>query len=477
MRTLLLLVGLLLCGCAKDAATPPTAGPSGPTSGYYTVVFDLASSGAVASDVTAAHVGDERALDVAAVDATHLSMTVQGHASAGPVDLVLTTAGGERVLKAAFTYKAPADPRFAVVVALGASLTQGVQRGVPSFHGTLMGPAAQIARQLGAYFPLPLVVKDLFPGIEPKDIAAPPDCLAPDVEKLVADQSSSVFPKLQDPETNKLSYAAARVDPDIDVHDLAVGGARIADVLRGPKADNLAGNFVSHLVYDPFGEFLSPVTESQIVRLEALKPTLIISTDLFANDVVGGILDSDTIDLAKATPEDALFADIAAAVARLAATKAEVFLANCPRPSTLPATADKRHRMISAGQAAADVDASIASIDALGVKANDVLATEAAKFPNVHIVDLYGGAQLMAQAGVDVGGVHLTSGKLGGLLGLDGVHFTDTGYALLANLFVVAINGALGTSVPQIDLSVVFATDEESPAKLEAAGLHPSECQ
>ena len=57
---------------------------------------------------------------------------MQGGASPGPVDVTLTTARGATTLAAAFTYDEPLDPRFKTVVAFGASLTQGVQNGVPS---------------------------------------------------------------------------------------------------------------------------------------------------------------------------------------------------------------------------------------------------------------------------------------------------------------------------------------------------------
>jgi hypothetical protein len=57
------------------------------------------------------------------------------------------------------------------------------------------------------------------------------------------------------------------------------------------------------------------------------------------------------------------------------------------------------------------------------------------------------------------------------LLGFDGVHFTDTGYALFANLFIDAINQSLGTKVPQIDMAAIVAADAGLPAAILAAGL------
>lgn len=83
----------------------------------------------------------------------------------------------------------------------------------------------------------------------------------------------------------------------------------------------------------------------------------------------------------------------------------------------------------------------------------------------------------LAESGIDVGGQHLTTGKFGGLLSFDGVHFTDIGYAMLANLFVDTLNDVLATAVPPLDLGRVIESDAGSPASIAAAGLDVSLCQ
>ena len=55
-------------------------------------------------------------------------------------------------------------------MALGASLTQGVQGGVPTQHGQLHSPPRYLSVQTGAYLPLPLMVDGLFPTIDAEDI-------------------------------------------------------------------------------------------------------------------------------------------------------------------------------------------------------------------------------------------------------------------------------------------------------------------
>jgi len=63
------------------------------------------------------------------------------------------------------------------------------------------------------------------------------------------------------------------------------------------------------------------------------------------------------------------------------------------------------------------------------------------------------------QNGVDVGSIHLTTNYLGGIFGLDGVHPTNTGHALIAAAFIQAINAKYGTSLPLPDVAGIAAAD------------------
>ena len=58
-----------------------------------------------------------------------------------------------------------------------------------------------------------------------------------------------------------------------------------------------------------------------------------------------------------------------------------------------------------------------------------------------------------------LGFVHPTaSGNAqGGILSFDGIHPSNTGYALIAYAFINAINEAYGTSIPQVDLQAAYA--------------------
>ena len=174
------------------------------------------------------------------------------------------------------------------------------------------------------------------------------------------------------------------------------------------------------------------------------------------------------------TALESLEADMDELLERLVATGAQIFLATLPRPSLLPATETKRRQMIEAGKDPAPL---IAAVDEHGLAANEALRQKAAAYPSVHIVDLEKLVADVESDGLEVAGQKLGVQKFGGLLGLDGVHFADTGYGFMANAFIGAINEALGTTVPLVPLGPVLAADIEAPAALAAAGLDAAACK
>jgi hypothetical protein len=56
---------------------------------------------------------------------------------------------------------------------------------------------------------------------------------------------------------------------------------------------------------------------------------------------------------------------------------------------------------------------------------------------------------------------HLTAEMFGGLFSLDGIHPTNTGYTILANATILAINGALSKNqpIPEVNVDAVAAVD------------------
>ncbi len=477
---LTLVAGLGAIACDGDgpiAPAVPRAEPAeGASTGYVTLDLVLPAD-LPAAEVEGVWVGPRRALLPEVLAPDRVRVLVQGSPTPGPAEVVVETAAGPRSLGPIYSYRPPLDPRFERVVAFGASLTQGVQGGVPAFDNATQGPAALVARQLGADLPLPLLVPDLFAGITPALIGPPPACAIPQVTDVVATQTADLLPRLQPEGGGTLTGRPARLDPDLAPHNLAVGGSQLRHHVHG--ADTLGTRVVARLVYSPDGRLLGPVDEVPLSLLVALSPTLVISTDLFDNDLAAPLILTDDLDPASATALDELAADLDLLLPTLAETGAVSFLGNMPRPSLLPATYELKARLVEAAEAAgedpaaaaAEADDRIAAIDAHAVAANALLAERAAGFPTVHVVDVAGAVAALEATGLVVGEHTLTVHKFGGLLGLDGIHFTDAGYGFLANLFIDAINAELGTTAPRLDLAPIVAADPERADRLAAAGL------
>lgn len=481
---------------AADAMTPPeetslSVSPSqGAQAGYYEVTLALDEAGIDPATVTEVLVGPHKAI-LPRVEGDALVVMVQGAPTAGPVDVRIDHAGGAAVAREAFTYTPPLDPRFERLFAVGASLGRGVQGGSPNLHGALVAPGALLAQQLGAYFPLPLPVEGLFPVIGPSDIGAPPACEIPDVAEFISDSIQDVIPSLISPDGTMVGYQYARLDPDIAVQNLAVGNSSVADVARGP--DEFLDHFLSHLVYEPYGMVGDPVVQGQLDIVEAGDPTIIISVDLFGNDIIGAFVgDAERIRPERITEEEEFQMWLEVAIRRMAETGAEVFLADLPRASLLPGAREKRRATIALARveamandedpdaaalaAAEETDALITEIDALTERYNEHLRREAANYDNVTVVPLADEVTRIEQEGLPSDGLTLTTEKFGGLLGVDGIHFTDTGYAMVTNVFIDAINAKLGTDAPPLSLDDITATDAQSPRALQEAGLPVDQC-
>jgi phospholipase/lecithinase/hemolysin len=91
--------------------------------------------------------------------------------------------------------------------------------------------------------------------------------------------------------------------------------------------------------------------------------------------------------------------------------------------------------------------ATILEIKALVLAYNAIIEVEAA-INGATVVDIYSYVNSLAANGVVVNGKKLTTVFGGGLFSADGVHPTNTGYALIANEFIKTMNRSLGTNVP-----------------------------
>lgn len=100
----------------------------------------------------------------------------------------------------------------------------------------------------------------------------------------------------------------------------------------------------------------------------------------------------------------------------------------------------------------------IAAVQSTISQYNAAIAQQTTAFNGI-LVDVNTYITGLSQTGITINGYNATTGFLGGLFSLDGVHPTNTGYALIANQFISAINTGLKTTYAPVDVSAVAAAD------------------
>jgi lysophospholipase L1-like esterase len=105
------------------------------------------------------------------------------------------------------------------------------------------------------------------------------------------------------------------------------------------------------------------------------------------------------------------------------------------------------------------VTATEASLARQGIQQlNTIIAVQTALHGAVP-VDLFSLFDSIYKNGYPVENVTLTADFLGGLFSLDGLHPSNTGYAIMANEFIKGINGALGTKYRLANVGVIARRD------------------
>lgn len=463
-----LLALLSLPACTGNAPPTATLSPaSGSSAGGYTV--EVTWDGPLPDRVT---LGGVRAFVVGEHDGG-FTIEVQGAPTPGPADLVLTVDGAPVTAAGAFTYAAPLDPVFDRMIGFGASIGAGVQSGGLTAATAKQSSLARLAGLAGAYFGLPQVADPYLPPLSPSEVGE--GCDLPSYDDHSTDAFLDLMEAMQTG-SGELDWSVGRRDVDVPLRNLAIPGAGLEEQANGPAGSDIGGFFFAHLLHEPEGALTDPLTYTQLELAVAAEPTLVIGVDLLGNDVIDALLEPDGLAPEQVRPLEATRPSLAAIVDGLAGTGAWVFLADLPRPSILPLAWDAANRSRELGASEDEIAAMLAEIDAAAAAYNAALAEEAAGYDNVVLVPLSAATESLAAAGYTVDGTTVTTAPLGGLVGLDGVHFTATGNALLANVLAETIDETLGTSLPRVDVAAVLAEDPTSPAALAAAGVDLSEC-
>lgn len=464
MRVVVIAV-VLVAGCAGDSGPALTAAPDhAPEFGYLDVTFsgDLASLG----DLSSVTVGGVPAYDLRATP-TSLTVTVQGAPEPGFAEVVVVGSRGRADHHQIFRYDPPAAGVPRTWAVFGASLSQGTQSAGIDEHTQLLGVMGQVARAAGVYLPLPIFDPSLAPPLHASDFN--PDCSQKPGTGLDA---AKLVHQLTDPTTGLLDLRRGRLTPELVTRNFAIGGSTIDETLHGGSGSvGLLEHVVEAPDSDP-GDVFSPLDESQIDRLEKLDPDVALCSDLLANDLDPAVLQSDDLHPELITPLSQAQPELEEIMQRLGQLHGQYFIANLPSFSFLPQVGELEARRIAAGEdTQQSFQAKVAMIDQITDQYDQALAQAMAPHPNLHLVDFRGRVEDVAANGLVAGGERCTVAKFGGLLSFDDLHFTDTGYASYANLFLSDLDAALGLSLPMVDLDQVHASDEAAPSKLRSDGF------
>ncbi len=395
---------------------------------------------------------------------TSVTVTLQGAPAPGRYDIVIRGSRGLTIQHNLFTYDPPPAGVPLKWMAFGASFTQGTESNGIDPHTQVFGVSGQIAKAARIFLGLPLFNPQVTPPLRTSDFY--PDCTQIPGTGAGADTLQTVATS---PYTGFFDLRYARLDWTMKNRNVAVGGAKVSDILDGVHG-NIA--LLAHIVNDPdidYSDSISAETTSMIDRVEALDPDIGFTTDLLGNDLDEAVTQDNDLDPTLITPIDQVAPLLQTMMQRLGKLHGQYFIANMPSLTFVPHVVALRKALVDAGKDTTAFDAKVAQIDAATDVYNQALTDAMAPYPNLHIVDF---KQYVAdvRGGVTVGGEQLTVGHWGGMISLDDLHLTDTGYALYAQKFIDAINAVEHTQIPAVDVEAVHAQDALAPAKTRAAG-------
>ncbi len=367
-------------------------------------------------------------------------------------------------------------PGFTTTVVIGDSLSAGFQNGSLLDSQQPNGWASLVAKQANFSLALPLIASPGVPAVlELASLGPPP----------VIQQAGGI--------------SLGRVDPLTQPYDLAVPGHLLNDVIN--TAPVLVPTSDEELITDLVLGFPLGDTKSQMNKAIELNPTAIFvwagNDDALQADESGS--PSSMTPVATFTQE---FTQLLGTLH--SQTKATLIVANIPDVTEIPyltpaatvITTVATETGLTQAQVAADlgladgdlvnatgeseVETAITQIEhgqtptpltdsgfltALEItqvqttidQYNSAISQQVAAVGGI-LVDIHSYFQTL-QSGITINNYHATTGFLGGLFSLDGVHPTNTGYALLANQFIGALNSSAKTNIPVVNISAVAAAD------------------
>jgi lysophospholipase L1-like esterase len=367
-------------------------------------------------------------------------------------------------------------PGFTTTVVIGDSLSAGFMNGSLLDSQQPNGWASLVAKQANFSLALPLIAS---PGV-------------PAVLQLVSPGPPPVIQQA-------FGISLGRTNPITQPYDLAVPGHMLNDVINTapvlvPTSDE---EVITNLVLGlPLGD-----TKSQMNEAIALNPTAIfvwagnddalqadesgspssmtpvatfaqeftqllstLHSQTKATLIVGNI--PDVTEIPYLTPAATVIATVATDTGlSQAQVAAELGIANGDLVNaTGESEVETAIGQIKQGKTPTPLTASgfltaaaVAQVQATVNAYNSAITQEVTAVGGI-LVDIHSYFQTL-QSGITINNYKATTGFLGGLFSLDGVHPTNTGYALIANQYIDTLNSTANTNIAQVNVSTVAAAD------------------
>jgi len=306
---------------------------------------------------------------------------------------------------------------------------------------------------------------------------------------------STTFPPVVEQSSGTTS---GRDNGDQQATDLAVPGHKLHDLIH--RAPTLLPSTDEDIITNLVLGYPAGNTNTQLEEAVALKPATVFlwigNNDALVAD------DAGTPD--EMTSLTSFTADYAQLMTTLKGTGAHLVVANIPDVTLLPyltsATTVINYVVSKTGMSAADVGMALGladgdlvnphglddveselsslqvggsltplgdgdvltaaervTVQALIASYNQAIQQEVSAAGGT-LVDMHAYFATLS-AGLTIDGQNATTAFLGGLFGLDGIHPTNTGYALLANQFIAATNTAFTLSTGSVDVNAVAKMD------------------
>jgi lysophospholipase L1-like esterase len=380
----------------------------------------------------------------------------------------------------------PGAADFSNTVFIGDSLTAGFQNGSLLDSQQPNGYANLIARQAGFPVVLPMIAPPGVPAVLQLVSAGPPP---------VTQQAPGI--------------STGRDNPGMQPTDLAVPGHLLSDLIdRKPTVLPITGtDIITDLVLG-FPGIVEGKFYSQLQWAEQLNPTTVFVW-IGSNDALPAI---DTGMPASMTPPAQFATEFTQLMQALQSnTKASLIVANVPDVTQVPyltpgsqvlaefsassgipadqlsaklgitatdlvnPTGISEIEAILAGKQPGPVDdkgflsaAEVTTVQQTIQQYNAAIAQQVAAVGGT-LVDVNAAITQLKNNPPTINGFTPSFAFLGGFFSLDGVHPTNTGYALLANIFIDRMNAALGTSIPRVNVNAIAANDPLFPPNMPAS--------